>query len=98
MNEASGKDDTEHEAKARQTAKTGLPKRFERMVANRPIRNGKPVAQAGLRRVMHRDLRAAIHRTRIRVQFEDRRIEELAKASEAGLTTNDLLEVDRIRL
>ena len=47
---------------------------------------------------MHRDLRAAINRQQLRVQFEDRRIEEVAKASEAGLTTDDLLEVDRRRL
>ena len=72
--------------------------RLERMVTNRPIRNGKPVTESGLRRAMRADLRAAIRKTKTRVQKEDRRIEADAKASDAGLTTDDLLEVDRRRL
>ena len=68
------------------------------MVTNRPIREGKLVTQSGLKRTQHRDLRAAIRRTQTRVEFEDRRIEENKKAAEAGLTTDDLLQLDRKRL
>ena len=68
------------------------------MVTNRPIREGKMVKQAGLKRAQHKDLRAAISKSRIRVKNADRRDEELAKASESGLTTDDLLEITRRRL
>ena len=98
MSQSSSKDDTEHQANARQTAKTALQKMFDRMVTSRPIREGKPVTQSGLKRTQHRDLRAAIRRTQTRVEFEDRRIEENKKAAEAGLTTDDLLQLDRKRL
>ena len=47
---------------------------------------------------MHRDLRAAIHQTKIRAEGDERRAEELKKAAEDGLTTDDLLEADRRRL
>jgi len=97
MSQASGKDDTDHEANARQTARTSLQKRFERMNANKPIRLGKPVTQAGLRRAFHRNLRSSIRRVQARVLAEDRRTEEIQKASDAGLSTDDLLEADRKR-
>ena len=93
MNQASGKADTEQESKARQTAKTALQKRFERMVENKPIREGKPVAREGLRRAMRSDLRTVVHRTKLRVQADARRAEERAKAEEAGLTIDDLIEI-----
>ena len=42
------------------------------------------------------DLRAAIRRQRTRVKNADRRAEDLAKASESGLLTEDLLETTRL--
>ena len=47
---------------------------------------------------MHSDLRTAIRRTKIRALADDRRAEEMAKAVEEGLATDDLLEIDRRRL
>ena len=65
MRQSSGKDDDEHQANLRQQARTSLQKRFDQMVTNRPIREGKVVTRSGLRRAMHRDLRAAISKSRI---------------------------------
>ena len=44
------------------------------------------------------DLRAANRRQRTRIENADRRAEDLAKASESGLPTEDLLETTRRRL
>ena len=75
MSQSSGKDDDENQANLRQTAKTSLQKRFDQMVTNRPIREGKVVTQSGLKRAQRNDLRAAIRRQQFRVKNTERRDE-----------------------
>jgi len=95
---SNGADDTEHEAQARQIAKTALQRRLERMIANPPVRDGKQVTVGGIRRTFRSYQRAAMHRVHIRSLFDDRRKAEDEEYAKQGLTEDERLELDRRRL
>ena len=70
-------------------AKTSVSNRLKRMLANPPVRDGKPISKSRCVRASRGWMKAAMHKIKLREQKKKRRMEQETRRAEAGIHDDD---------